>query len=217
MTTYTQEDIERESDSHQFRAIIQLLQNKKNGFFIELGAADGILCSNTYRLERDFGWDGILIEPIKDYFDMMCSMRKASHKYNICIGETNGVVDFKRIEGYSKMLSGISTEYPVQHESRIDREVVERNQQVFIDKVVCRQLADVIVECGNPHIDYLSVDVEGGEFSVVKSLNMESNSIRPTVIGCENSYDDRRIEDYLKTFGYTKIGKVAIDDFYAIV
>ena len=30
MTTYTQEDIERESDSHQFRAIIQLLQNKKN-------------------------------------------------------------------------------------------------------------------------------------------------------------------------------------------
>ena len=42
--------------------VIWQLKAKHNGFFIEIGAFDGVYHSNTLVLERDFGWDGILIE-----------------------------------------------------------------------------------------------------------------------------------------------------------
>ena len=43
--------------------------NYNNGFFIELGANDGLRQSNTYYLEKNLGWRGILIEPEKKNFD----------------------------------------------------------------------------------------------------------------------------------------------------
>lgn len=213
---YTEDDIKRETDSQQYKAVIDYFNYKRNGFFIELGAADGILCSNTYRLEKDYGWNGILIEPIKDYFDTMCLMRTASHKYNVCIDSEKDFVDFKRVEGYSKMLSGMIKECPILHNDRIEKEVKERNQTVIVEKIQCKTLENIIVECGMPAIDYLAVDVEGGELSVMKSLKMETNNIRPTIISSENNYNEDRVQKYLNQFGYKKVAKICLDDFYII-
>ena len=214
MSEHTQEFIDQDTNTLQFRAVIEFFKNKRDGFFIEMGAADGILGSNTYRLERDFGWDGILIEPIKEYCDQISKYRKASHVFNICIGETEGSVEFTRIEGYSKLLSGISDQYPPEHKDRINREVQSMGQQVHVDMVPCKKLINILKECGVTHIDYLSVDVEGGEMSILKSLCMEQNSIRPVLIGCENNYRSSEVNDYLNTFGYVKVGSAGGDDFF---
>ena len=214
MNQHTQEFIDQDTNTEQFRAVIEFFQNKRDGFFIEMGAADGVLASNTYRLERDFGWEGILIEPIKEYCDHIPKYRKASHVFNICIGETEGTVEFTRIEGYSKLLSGISKEYPPEHKNRIDTEVQRMGQQVHVDLVPCRKLISVLNECGIRSIDYLSVDVEGGELSVLKSLCMEDNLIRPILIGCENNYRSSEVENYLVSFGYVKVGSAGGDDFF---
>lgn len=214
MSEHTQEFIDQDTNTLQFRAVIDFFKNKQDGVFIEMGAADGILGSNTYRLERDFGWDGILIEPIKEYCDQISKYRKASHVFNICIGETEGSVEFTRIEGYSKLLSGISDQYPSEHKDRINREVQSMGQKIHVDMVPCKKLITVLNECGVSHIDYLSVDVEGGEMSVLKSLCMEQHSIRPVLIGCENNYRSSKVNDYLNTFGYVKVGSAGGDDFF---
>lgn len=214
MSEHTQEFIDQDTNTLQFRAVIDFFKNKQDGVFIEMGAADGILGSNTYRLERDFGWDGILIEPIKEYCDQISKYRKASHVFNICIGETEGSVEFTRIEGYSKLLSGISDQYPSEHKDRINREVQSMGQKIHVDMVPCKKLITVLKECGVSHIDYLSVDVEGGEMSVLKSLCMEQHSIRPVLIGCENNYRSSEVNDYLNTFGYVKVGSAGGDDFF---
>lgn len=214
MSEHTQEFIDQDTNTLQFRAVIDFFKNKQDGVFIEMGAADGILGSNTYRLERDFGWDGILIEPIKEYCDQISKYRKASHVFNICIGETEGSVEFTRIEGYSKLLSGISDQYPSEHKDRINREVQSMGQKIHVDMVPCKKLITVLNECGVSHIDYLSVDVEGGEMSVLKSLCMEQHSIRPVLIGCENNYRSSEVNDYLNTFGYVKVGSAGGDDFF---
>ena len=47
---------------------LDLFGFKNNGIFIEAGACDGILNSNTYLLEKEFSWSGLLVEPLNDYF-----------------------------------------------------------------------------------------------------------------------------------------------------
>lgn len=211
---HTDEFIEQDTNTLQFNAVLNFFNHKRDGVFVEMGAADGILASNTFRLERDYGWNGVLIEPLKDYYEQIPCYRKTRHVYNICIGETEGDVDFTRIEGYSKLLSGISNEYPKEHVNRIASEVNSMNQQVYVDKVPCRRLINVLNECGINHIDYLSVDVEGGELSVMKSLSMETNSIRPVLIGSENNYRNTEVEEYLNTFGYVFVGNAGGDNFF---
>ena len=44
--------------------------NFSNGFFIELGAHDGITQSNTYYYEKNKNWRGVLIEPTPKLFKM---------------------------------------------------------------------------------------------------------------------------------------------------
>src|SRR5262249_24696590 len=60
-------DLVNSTYSHaQFRQDLWVLHEtgrKRDGFFVEFGATDGISLSNTYLLERDFGWRGILAEP----------------------------------------------------------------------------------------------------------------------------------------------------------
>ena len=214
MTNYTDKFIDEDTNTFQFKKIIDLFNHKKNGTFVEMGAADGILASNTYKLEKYYGWNGILIEPIKEYFELIPKYRNVNHILNICVGEKEGTVDFTRIEGYSKLLSGITEQYPAEHNYRIDSEVKEKNQKIYVDQVICKKLITVLTECNIFNIDYLSIDVEGGELSVLKSLDMENNNIRPTIIGAENNYNKSDVEYYLKKFNYIKIGNFGGDDFY---
>ena len=44
-----------------------MLKQKHGGFFLDIGAGDGVEISNTLRLERDFGWHGIAIEPSRQF------------------------------------------------------------------------------------------------------------------------------------------------------
>ena len=213
---HTSDIIELNTNNEQFNAVVQLLNHKTNGIFVELGAADGVLGSTTYRLEKNFGWDGVLIEPLKHYYDEIRRYRTASHVFNFCVGEREGLVEFTRIDGYSNMLSGISENYEQRHLSRIKNEVQQLNQQVHKDTIQCRKLANVLYDCGIQHVDYLSIDVEGAELSVLKGLCTETTPYRPSLIGCENNYQQTDVEKYLAEFGYTKVGTAGGDDFFLL-
>lgn len=53
MNQHIQEFIDQDTDTEQFRMVIEFFQNKRDGFFIEMGAADGVLASNTYRKDME--------------------------------------------------------------------------------------------------------------------------------------------------------------------
>lgn len=50
------------SQANQDKFILHILQNKKRGYFLELGSSDPIFLSNTYSLEKYFNWTGIMVE-----------------------------------------------------------------------------------------------------------------------------------------------------------
>ena len=211
------EFISEYTNTAQYNFVINYLNYKTKGFFIELGASDGVEYSNTYKLEKEYDWDGILIEPITTFFDEINKYRTCSYILNECISEKNEIIEFTSIEGYSKMLSGISKEYPEEHLSRIGRETESMNQKIHKQMINTKTLFDIIKDCNIKTIDYLSIDVEGAELSVLKGLQMENHNIRPKIIGCENNYKTDEVEKYLNLIGYTKIHTAAADDMYAIV
>jgi hypothetical protein len=57
--------------------VLSVLQGKRCGYFIEAGAGDGIDCSNTYLLEKSFGWSGLLLEPSATQFSRLSSNRNS--------------------------------------------------------------------------------------------------------------------------------------------
>ena len=84
---------------------------KKNGYFIEIGAYDGIAISNTYALERQLGWKGICVEPLPTRFADLVTNRTANC-CDLAVYHTTGLnVSFDIAGGDCStidMLSGIN-------------------------------------------------------------------------------------------------------------
>ena len=80
---------------------------KKNGFFIEIGAYDGISGSNCYHFERFLNWDGIAIEPSNIQFEKLKKNRKCKVLNNAISDEVKEVEFIEVTEGLTQM-SGIN-------------------------------------------------------------------------------------------------------------
>ena len=88
--------------------VLKRYNNKRDGFFVEIGASDGIVFSNTYLLEKFFNWKGICVEPIPNRYESLCKNRPNSLCYdNAVYNESNKEVVFDIANNYD-LLSGIS-------------------------------------------------------------------------------------------------------------
>ena len=56
------------------KRIAELFSYKKNGVFIEAGAADGFIESHTLFLEKNYGWTGLLVEPTPEQFNYLAQL-----------------------------------------------------------------------------------------------------------------------------------------------
>lgn len=71
------------SQSEQDKWVCEFFNYKKNGYFVEVGAYDGIQTSNTYFLEKELAWTGVCIEADTTIFQELSKHRK-SKKYQSC-------------------------------------------------------------------------------------------------------------------------------------
>ena len=74
--------------------VLEYLNYKENGYFIEVGAYDGIELSNTYLLEKKYNWEGLCIEP-QEYFYQKLKDNRNCHNDNSLIYSVEGkILDF---------------------------------------------------------------------------------------------------------------------------
>lgn len=190
-----------------------IFKKKKNGFFLEIGADDGIDKSNTLFFEER-GWNGICIEPSPERYKLLKKNRYCSC-INVAISDSNGVVDFLDIKGWGKGLSGIIDSYNDEHKNRIKFELSNpQNKGSEIIKVRTRTITDILNEFDINNIDFCSVDVEGSEMKVLKSIDFSTISIR--VIMIENNYNSNDMNAFLLRKGYSLLKKIEIDDIYIL-
>ena len=179
----------------------------KNGFFVDVGAHDGKKINNTLYFENDHNWSGINIEPMPNIFIELNNNRPNCINYNCAVSEIDGFAEFIHNKGWTEMLSGLKKDYDKRHIIRRDKEIGLNGGSTEIIEVNTKRLETILDENNIKHINYLSIDVEGGEFSVIKSINF--NKVFIDVIGFENNYNDTSepIIKYLQNKNYKIINK----------
>jgi FkbM family methyltransferase len=174
-----------------------LFNSKKNGFFIELGANNGLLQSNTAFLEKNRNWTGILIEPnIKNY--EFCKLnRPNSICYNYACVSDDFIDDF--IDGDFNLLP--NDQMSLMSSVNGKRLNILKNKVIKVPVSTLTNILDMQVI---PKIDLLSLDVEGYEYSVLQGLNL--NKYTPTYLLIEiYNVDFEKIVNYLKDNKYELI------------
>lgn len=207
MTTYSQVG--------QDRWVLNRLGNKRNGYFIELGGGDGIKLSNTYLLEKEYGWDGVLIEPSFTYEKM--KENRSCQTFKDCISGVPKETQFLEGEADTDEAWGNSTHaYSSGIADKFDEPLqvpglglVKRLRPGGnLRTVQTRTLASVLGEAEAPkEIDYLSLDVEGYEYDILSTFPFDQYDIK--LITVEINGDEAmaaQIGEHLDQYGYKHVG-----------
>lgn len=183
---------------------------KRNGFFVEFGATNGVDLSNTHLLEKHFGWTGILAEPAEVW-------REALHKNrdcfidNACVWtETGKQVTFRQTQ--IAELSTISQFKDHDFNAKARVEGLEYQVETI-------SLIDLLAKYDAPKaIDFLSLDTEGSELDILKAFDFERYRFK--IIVCEHNYIPQREDIFalLTSNGYERILEdiAGWDDWYVL-
>jgi hypothetical protein len=111
------------------------------------------------------------------------------------------------------MISGLKSYYDPRHYDRLVYENNMTGSKSEIIHIETRKLSTVLEQTNTKHINYLSIDVEGAEFSVIKSIDFDKVFI--DVIGFENNYNDNSVPiiEYLQNKGFIRINTQSMDIF----
>jgi len=188
--------------------VLSHLNFKSNGFFVEFGATNGIEKSNTYLLEKEFKWTGILAEPAKCWHNDLKNNRSVNIEKKCVWKDSTSTLTFN--ETNDKELSTINKF------SYLDRWKEKRKSGKTYD-VKTISLNKLLDDNNAPQqIDYLSIDTEGSEFEILNNFDFSKYSFN--VITCEHNYTSLReqIFDLLSKNGYSRVYQnlTQFDDWY---
>ena len=187
--------------------VLEKTNYKKNGFYVEFGATDGVLLSNTYLLEKQFGWTGICAEPNPIFFEKLKKNRNCTVAESCIAGETGKTVEFIFADEYG----GIS-QY-ASDDKHADKRMAfsSAGQKALLTTI---SLDDFLIKLSAPkEIDYLSMDTEGNEYEILSNFRIDEWDIK--LITVEHNFTNRRedIFNFLTAHGYKRIEQ-KFDDWY---
>jgi FkbM family methyltransferase len=180
---------------------------------MDIGAHDGVDLNNTLYFELTNNWTGINVEPISSVYDRLKTNRPNNININCAVTNTDGISEFIYNTGYTEMLSGLKSELDFRHINRINDEIKQMGGTSESITVETRRVESICDQYNINQINYLSIDVEGGEMKVLESINY--NKVFIDVIGFENNYKDIESEpiNFLINKGYIKLPDHVADIF----
>lgn len=198
----------------QDKWVHSVIGNKKEGYFVELGACDGLYYSNTLFFEKHLKWNGICIEPNPNDFEKLKQNRCCTLSNELAFSESGKRVTFA-VSGAGSGILGGGVLSPF------------TNQTNTIE-LITTTLGDILTNANAPSvIDYLSLDVEGQEYNILSTFPFDKFTFNCITVehnephvGSENRY---KIRSILESNGYIFIkgnddimqwNHGPIDDFY---
>jgi FkbM family methyltransferase len=170
---------------------------QRGGFFVEFGAADGVHLSNSWLLEKHYGWNGILAEPARCWQNQLGKNRACTIDNRCVWSMSNNTLQFKETE--EAVLSTVASfsENDEHSNARVSGHTYD---------VETITLVDLLVQHRAPKtIDYLSIDTEGTELEILRAFDFARFDVR--IITVEHNATNIRtpIYDLLTSHGYERI------------
>ena len=202
----------------QFGQVIdlrELLGKQTTGFFIEAGAYDGEEFSNSLYFEMKKGWQGLLVEPNPDALAELLLKNRRATVFPRCLSTktTPEVVKFDA----AGLIGGII------HKGREPGGFVPDNVKLPYDRrtieMQCFPLYTVLMALGNPTVDLFSLDIEGAELQVLKTIPWDKVNIRVLLIEVNHIGEifkgsPKALNQLLKKSGFKFFRSTTIDDIY---
>jgi len=169
-----------------------------DGYFVDIGAGDGIKGSNTKALE-DLGWTGLAIDP----FPTNWGSRKCTLFKEVVSSKKGEVVEFRMAKG----AGGI--------DKYIDR-WRDKVETSLLVKLTTTTIGDILDRADAPSfIHYVSLDIEGAEYEALKAFPFSKYEVGAFTI--EHNHEEpkrRQIRELLEKNGYLFVRQQIVDDWY---
>ncbi len=174
----------------------EVFNEAENGFFLDIGAHEGVSLSNTFILETRYNWRGICIEGNPNTFPYL-QMNRSCRCINICVDSQDGVVAFA-LRG---VMSGIISD---------DCDNIDKEENTV--EVTTTMLEKILIQENAPSlIDYLSIDIEGAEDRALLGFPFSDYMFNCMTI----ERPSEKLRNVLKSHGYILIKEIpGLDCFY---
>jgi FkbM family methyltransferase len=196
-TCFTHSDV---SLSQNFQDVFALfnVNFKRNGFFVEFGATDGITGSNSYILENNYGWSGILAEPNPVWHESLAKNRRCGISNKCVFIASDQTVDFTTTDDPAlSTIKGFG----------LDDEFKDVRKNAPSVKVQTISLVDLLDEYYSPEvIDYLSIDTEGTEYGILNAFFQQNTKYKIRALTVEHNFTPIRdkLHALLASNGYVR-------------
>jgi FkbM family methyltransferase len=150
--------------------IINYFNSKKNGLIVDVGAADGVSVSNSFKLINEYDWSALLVEPYSIYFKQLKYLYDNNNKVileNIAVSSVSkkATLFIKREQGCHSL-----REQETKPEDPNDRRL---GPDIGQEEVSVLTLNDLFKKHNIKDIDALCIDTEGNDLAVLRGLNFE--------------------------------------------
>ena len=147
------------------------LDEKRDGYFVEFGATNGITMSNSHVLEHHYGWSGIVAEPNPDFHERLDRERSCNISHECVFSHSGEVMNFLCTE--KAMYSRLQAINPGDHNEVAMR---SNHREVPVRTISLNDLLDAFN--APDEIDYMSVDTEGSELEILNAFDFDRRRVK---------------------------------------
>lgn len=198
MSTPVETQIQSSSQFGEDILIWEFFSRKSNGYFVEIGANDPFVFSQTWFFEQQ-GWHGILVEPLSQRAELLRVKRLKSRVFQVALGAPedcgNTTIDIPKDDMFAAL------------RPREKAPVAVRQETVMVTT-----LDKILSEAGGPAIDFLSIDVEGMEMEVLRGFDLKK--ARPALMLIEDHLKSMAVHWHVLGNGYRLVKRTGCNNWY---
>ena len=180
--------------------IDRILNNIKNGFYVDVGCYHPFKGSLTLKLHKK-GWKGLNLDISKTSIDLFKISRNKDLNLNLAVSNFDGETFY-----YENS--------PINQQNSL----IKSNERQTKVKIKCNRLDTILQKSRIADFDYLNIDVEGSELKVIEGLNLKKYF--PKLISIENNnllikdYTVSEIYKILVNNNYVFVNKIGVTNFF---
>lgn len=186
------------SENSQDFFVLDKLHYKKHGYFVDIGASDGITGSNTFILEKFYKWSGICVDPNPATLKSLCGARDVTIS-DLCVyNETGKILPFKFLQDQDNF-------YGWNLRASLSNHMLDTAVEFNTINVLTISMNDLLKLYNAPkNIDYISLDTEGSEYEILSTFDFTKYNVKIFTVEHKSS-DREKIKNLMLTNGYSLV------------